>query len=162
MGSKVTDLPKVEGWDYLYPANEPSQRRYQRVTSDHPVSEIIIHDNSSDVLLMMEHFDRGIGRISEQLHKHDKKGTKERKLLMDKIDSLEKENAYYRRQMTSIYSPEKLQTRSTLICVVFLFFLCLSIFFDIQIVHPILSSTVSFTSFVFLLMSFLIKKEKSS
>ena len=155
-GSKLSDMSETEGWEYLYPIDD-ALNDSGWVPSDIASAGFTVHKKSTDTLLT--HLDRKFAGLSDQLKEHDEKASEERRILMDTLESLKKENAYYRRQMAAAYSPEKLQNRSLLVCILFLFFLGLNIYFDIQVVHPILSITVSFTSFVFLLMSFLIKKE---
>jgi len=80
--------------------------------------------------------------------------------LLGEFKNLKSENEYFRKQLSAIYTPERLQKNSILFGLLSLGSLVLSSFFDINILHPIAGYLIFGISFVFYLMSTLMKREE--
>jgi hypothetical protein len=80
--------------------------------------------------------------------------------LLEHFKNLKSENEYLRKQLSATYTPEKLQRNSILFGVLSLGTLILNSFFDINILNPIAGYLIFGISFVFYLMSILMKREE--
>lgn len=80
--------------------------------------------------------------------------------LLTQCKNLESQNEYYRRELSAVYTPERLQRNSILFGFLSLGSLLLSSFLDINILHPIAGYLIFGISFVFYLMSFIMKREE--
>jgi hypothetical protein len=120
---------------------------------DSEANGVTTQNDSTDNL--KNYFDDKFGQISKQLSKHDKKQSDERKELSSKLDLLQAENNYFRRQMIEKYTPQKLQIGSLIVASVMLICIGFSIFADIDLIHPLLSGLIFFTAIIFHIMALL-------
>lgn len=80
--------------------------------------------------------------------------------LLTECKNLKSENDYFRSQLLAMYAPERLQRNSILFGFLSLGSLVLSSFFGINILHPVAGYLIFGISFVFYLMSLIMKKEE--
>lgn len=84
----------------------------------------------------------------------------EQSRLLEDYQKLKAENEYCRSQLSTVYTPERLQRNSILFGFLSLGSLILSTFFNINILNPIAAYLVFGISFVFFIMSMMMKKEE--
>ena len=80
--------------------------------------------------------------------------------LLAECKNLKSDNEYCRRELSAVYTPERLQRNSILFGFLSLGSLLLSSFFNINILHPIAGYLLFGISFVFYLMSLIMKREE--
>lgn len=157
MGSEYTSRQLTgEEITYLFPDLQSQGNKYKKI-SDFPLGNEG-YTTQTDSTESIRHFmGEQFNKLSDQLGDHDKKQSEERKKL---LEQLQKENQYFRRQMAAKYTPEKLRIRSLFVGILFLLFLGLALFTNIQLVHPILSTVIIITALVFHVMAILMKRER--
>lgn len=98
-----------------------------------------------------------INKISHQLKKHDMKMTKEHQQMIQKLES---ENAYFRKQLTEINTPTKLQRSALLFGAMSFVSLGFGKLSGISLLHPIVAYFIFGISAVFYIMAAIMKKQE--
>lgn len=150
---------ELSGEDIIYLYSGPNTDLYKYKHIDNFVdgeSEITTKDSTTH---LKEFIKKEINQLSDQIGKHDTKQSDERKKMLQQFATLQTENEYFKRQIAEIYTPRKLQYRSLLVAIMMLICIAFSLFSDINLIHPILSSFILLSAIVFHIMSLIMKKQ---
>lgn len=118
-------------------------------------------DSTDDLSLsaLKIQMETGFNEIKDKVDNHDTKMSRDHKALNKKIDQLERENRYFREELSTINSPEKLSRWSLYVAIFTLCSLGISLFSGIHLLHPAFGAILLITSLVFHIMSIVMKKE---
>lgn len=124
---------------------------------DEAKSSVEINDSEIRKNVYLQVISNQIKELSRQHEKHDAKMTEEHQQMLQKLES---ENAYFRRQLTEINTPTKLQKSAFLFGTMSFISLGIGKLVGINLLHPIVAYFIFGISTVFYIMATMMRKQE--
>jgi len=118
-----------------------------------------VDNNEKEVAIHDDQVLRVLKKIRQEMAAHDAKTSLEHNKLLSELKTLQIENEYFRHQLYSINTPNKLRKYSICSGAVSIISLTVSKFFHINLVHPVAAYFIFTISAVFYLMSIIMLRE---
>lgn len=142
---------------------------YKYFVASHQKSEYVRFDNDREHDIITRNSAELLSFRIEKMHedlkgsmeRHDSKMDEDHALLKDKMDELKRENQYFRQELSKIYNPNKLKKNTLYFASGALASIALSVYADIDLVHPFVSYAILFSAIIFHVMSLVMKKQDS-